>query len=424
MALCKTTDQDFGTVANAWNVVREETENRARFHSDLGDAINSAVATPLKARFYGFPPLLLVVPAALIFLQGAAACHRSQPQEGAHFFFCLCLSSCVLMCLFQGRDAAKKLLTDLNRTEKTLDEAKAKYERARKKQFECKDEYERASFNANGNPKVFYFSAHLAIFCSLDTASQLKEKLSKQLSSQHKAADQADTSYAEQVSKLQELQVKCYETEVPAVLADFERMERSRIDAVKSAFEQYVRLEERLAPLVTDSLLRMSAVVEALNAETDVVEFVRLTKSGQMPPARAQVGLLGEVFLFCALTPQMGSITRLTRPLGAAWRPRPPSAWASNQAAVDPATAARWWWWKQGRNRARVFFVVSHHPLKLAARWLYDAHRRCVSARRSRGQWRRLACGVDPRVDVRSPRPSRGHHQTPNHGQMRRPLRL
>ena len=70
--------------------------------------------------------------------------------------------------------------------------------------------------------------------------------MAKKVQTEHKAADKLDTAYAEQVSKLQELQVKCYETEVPAVLAEFEKLERSRIAAVASALQAFLDLERRL----------------------------------------------------------------------------------------------------------------------------------------------------------------------------------
>ena len=111
----------------------------------------------------------------------------------------------------KSRTTAKSLLVELSRTERSADDSQSKYERARKKQYDAKDEYERASFSANTNPK-------------------LKDQLSKKVQSEHKAADKLDTAYAEQVSKLQELQVKCYETDLPAILADFEKLERQRVE--------------------------------------------------------------------------------------------------------------------------------------------------------------------------------------------------
>lgn len=110
--------------------------------------------------------------------------------------------------------------------------------------------------------------------------------------------------YAEQVSRLQELQVKCYETEVPAVLAEFERLERARIAAVASALQVFLELERRL-PKVTsrllivcaficvfqeaeESLQRMDHAIASINVESDITEFVRISKSGAQPPPRAQ----------------------------------------------------------------------------------------------------------------------------------------
>ncbi len=72
-------------------------------------------------------------------------------------------------------------------------------------------------------------------------------------------------------------QVKCYETEVPTVLAEFERLERQRVDGVRVAFQAYVELETKLPPLVEESLQRMNAVVTAVDAEADIrfVSFLR-----------------------------------------------------------------------------------------------------------------------------------------------------
>ncbi len=169
----------------------------------------------------------------------------------------------------KGRTNAKALLKDLSATEKLTEEAKSKYEKARKKQYDAKDEYERASFSANTNPK-------------------LKEQLAKKVQAEHKAADKLDTGYAEQVSKLQELQVKCYETEVPAVLAEFEKLERARIAAVAASLQAYLDLEQKLPKLAEESLVRMQGAVKSIDVDLDIQEFIRQSKSGAMPPPRAQ----------------------------------------------------------------------------------------------------------------------------------------
>jgi hypothetical protein len=213
---------------SSWNVVREETENRAKFHSDLSDGLVNNVANPLKE---------LV---------------RATEKQ-----------------IKKGRTNAKVLLKDLSATEKLTEEAKSKYEKARKKQYDAKDEYERASFSANTNPK-------------------LKEQLAKKVQTEHKSADKLDTGYAEQVSKLQELQVKCYETEVPAILAEFEKLERGRIAAVVAALQAYLDLEQKLPKLAEDSLIKMQNAVTDIDVDSDIQEFIRQSKSGALPPPRAQ----------------------------------------------------------------------------------------------------------------------------------------
>ena len=216
------------TVLSSWNVLREETENRAKFHSDLSDGLVNNVANPLKE---------LV---------------RATEKQ-----------------IKKGRTNAKALLKDLSATEKLTEEAKSKYEKARKKQYDAKDEYERASFSANTNPK-------------------LKEQLAKKVQTEHKAADKLDTGYAEQVSKLQELQVKCYETEVPAILAEFEKLERGRIAAVAAALQAYLDLEQKLPKLAEESLARVESSVKSIDVDVDIQEFIRQSKSGALPPPRAQ----------------------------------------------------------------------------------------------------------------------------------------
>ncbi len=216
------------TVLTSWNVIREETENRARFHSDLSDGLVNNVANPMKE---------LV---------------RATEKQ-----------------IKKGRTSAKALLKELSMTEKLTEEAKSKYEKARKKQYDAKDEYERASFSANTNPKI-------------------KEQLAKKVQAEHKAADKLDTGYAEQVSKLQELQVKCYETEVPAILAEFEKLERARITSVMGALQAYLDLEQKLPKLAEESMARMVGSVQAIDVDGDIQEFIRSSKSGALPPPRAQ----------------------------------------------------------------------------------------------------------------------------------------
>jgi Fe2+ transport system protein B len=130
-------------VATAWNQIKEETEAKAKFHSELADGFSQQIASPMKE---------LV---------------RATEKQ-----------------IKKQRTTAKSLLSELSRVEKSTEDAKTKYEKARKKQFDAKDEYERASFSANTNPK-------------------LKDQLSKRVQSEHKVADKLDTQYAEQVSRLQ-----------------------------------------------------------------------------------------------------------------------------------------------------------------------------------------------------------------------------
>ena len=212
----------------AWEVIRDESDKRARYHNDLADSLTNAVSNPMKE------------------LVRASDKH-----------------------IKKARSTAKSLLVELNRTEKLTEDAKSKYEKARKKQYDAKDEYERASFSANTNPK-------------------LKDQLSKKVQSEHKAADKFDTAYAEQVSKLQELQVKCYETDVPAILADFENLERQRIEAAASSLSVSLDLDGKLPLLLEESLSRMMGQVKIISADQDVSAFIAITKSGAAPPPRAQ----------------------------------------------------------------------------------------------------------------------------------------
>lgn len=123
---------------------------------------------------------------------------------------------------------------------------------------------------------------------SANANPKLKEQLAKKLSTEHKNADKMDTGYAEQVSKLQELQVKCFETEVPAVLAEFEKLERGRIEAVKTALLQYVELEKKIPQLYEEANRKMHDAVAAIDEESDIAKFISAARSGAAPPPRAQ----------------------------------------------------------------------------------------------------------------------------------------
>jgi hypothetical protein len=99
-------------------------------------------------------------------------------------------------------EQGRKLLGELQKAEAKEVACKGTFEKARKQQDETKDEYERATFN--------------------NAQSKQVDRLSKKLKADTKKAGQADTAYADSVSKLASTQQKVWHQDMPAVLSQLQ----------------------------------------------------------------------------------------------------------------------------------------------------------------------------------------------------------
>ena len=131
----------------------------------------------------------------------------------------------------------------------------------RRKQYEYKEEYDKSAYNANS-----------------------KDKLAKKLGAETKKADAADSAYQESVQKQQELETKCWHTEVPSAVAELEEIEKLRVECMKSAFENYINLERGFPPILTEGCEKISLLVSAINASADVQLFVDQKKTSKQKP--------------------------------------------------------------------------------------------------------------------------------------------
>eukprot|EP01091_Cochliopodium_minus_P019094 TRINITY_DN7919_c0_g1_i1.p1 TRINITY_DN7919_c0_g1~~TRINITY_DN7919_c0_g1_i1.p1 ORF type:complete len:466 (-),score=183.44 TRINITY_DN7919_c0_g1_i1:104-1501(-) len=245
--LCKGIESDFGTVDGCWTRVKEETRNRSKFHLELAENLKTLVENPITN-----------------FIKEKSKQRKKLKENG------------------------KKLLGELDRQDKVTISNKQKYEKLRRKQYESKEEYDKSAYNNNNSQK---------------------KNLEKKLGTETKTADKADTTYQESIQKQQELEVKCWQTEVPSVISELEEIEKLRIECVKGALENYINLERGFPPLLTEACEKINQLVTSINSSADIQLFVDQKKTGKQKPQLTAYEPYNETLGKCAPKEGEGSFT-------------------------------------------------------------------------------------------------------------------
>ncbi|KAL6059323.1 E3 ubiquitin-protein ligase sh3rf3 [Balamuthia mandrillaris] len=154
----------------------------------------------------------------------------------------------------------KKLEGELQRAQVGVEKAKLKFEASRKKQDAL----------------------------SAEAKSDASSKMQKKLTAETKMAEKADIEYKQSVEKLQQLETKFYDTEMPQILRDLEAIEHKRLDVLKHTLANSVAADSIVHPLVKVCCERMESSVQAIDPNADVASFIASHKTNKPKPPRCQ----------------------------------------------------------------------------------------------------------------------------------------
>jgi len=149
-----------------------------------------------------------------------------------------------------------KLLSDLRRQQGNLGKSKSKYETHRKKQ----DTFEA---EVSSNPKV-----------------------TKKLNAEKKNAEKADDDYKKQITALQDLENRFYDTEMPQILREIEQLEKERIEKVAAALNSFVKAQSAIHVVEKSTVEAIDRIVSEIDAESDNQTFISSTSTRQNKPPR------------------------------------------------------------------------------------------------------------------------------------------
>jgi len=160
----------------------------------------------------------------------------------------------------------EKLVSDLAKTEEVMKKARAKYVDARKKQDRAQEGVQKAK--ASGSSVT---------------------KLQKAAEKDERRADKSDNEYRISVNNLKVAQDKFYDTDMPALLREFEQFEDKRLQVTRDYFNTVVEKQAPLGPHWGESNERFHTKVREINIRSDLDLYVERNRpESDQPPPRAQ----------------------------------------------------------------------------------------------------------------------------------------
>lgn len=163
-------------------------------------------------------------------------------------------------------DKGNKLVSELGKTEEIMKKARAKYVDARKKQDRSLEAVQKAKSSGS----------------SVTKSQKASEK-------DEKRADKADNEYRQSVNNLKVAQDRFYDTDMPALLREFEQLEEKRLQMSRDYFNTLVEKQAPIGPHWTESNERFSGKVRDINIRADLDLYVQKHRpESNQPPPRAQ----------------------------------------------------------------------------------------------------------------------------------------
>ncbi len=238
--------EDIGSFTQGFAEIKEETEKLAKWHDEFGDKLITDVRDPICNEI-----------------------REAKKQKKA---------------LAENGERITKDLKD--QTEKR-DKARSAYERARKKQDESQEEYEKASFTQQP-PNVV-------------------QKLAKKVQVDAKASTKADEVYKQGVKALQESQQRMYDTDMPKVLNEFQSLEEQRLDLMRVTINKFISLQENLIDQVKERTEAMKQSTARMVTNADIIIYIEKTTTNKSKPEYAEYEpyepSTGTSFCHCVLEP-------------------------------------------------------------------------------------------------------------------------
>lgn len=104
-----------------------------------------------------------------------------------------------------------------------------------------------------------------------------------------KICDESHTNYSSQVSIYNDTQRIFYERQLPAILLDFQQLDKKRSDELKIIFFHFIQSHAEVLPRIQSCLHEMSKQTEQINSYSDALVVIDEYKTGYMIPDDQQV---------------------------------------------------------------------------------------------------------------------------------------
>lgn len=140
-----------------------------------------------------------------------------------------------------------------------------------------------AARKKDSDEKRTYETLQITLYKKEDIPPKKLQKLQNAVHNAERSSKKAEADYKAAVQKQKEVREKYYE-KLGQILDELEQLDKKRIEVVKSVLEKYLKLQTSLGETMSQGCDLMKQSFTAINADRDILEFVKKTRSGASKP--------------------------------------------------------------------------------------------------------------------------------------------
>ena len=119
-----------------------------------------------------------------------------------------------------------------------------------------------------------------------DRAANLNElynstRVKKKLETDKKKVESCERRYRKAVEKQQQLEAKMFDTEMPQIMSEFQEMERTRVDTIRTALESFSKTYLEFLPGLESVCSNMNQHVQSIDSSSDIRQFITDKRTGK-----------------------------------------------------------------------------------------------------------------------------------------------
>ncbi|EDO43345.1 predicted protein [Nematostella vectensis] len=164
---------------------------------------------------------------------------------------------------------AKKEQDDMDHSMRALDTSKKAYEKAKFEAEQALQAYQKAEQDSN-------------------IAKVQIEKLRGSHKEKGQAADRAKEEYQNQLQMTNNKQMLHYNTDMPAIFDEIQKMEEKRIARVGELLVHYSEVESKVMPILQKCLDNIKTIGASVDGPKDTMQLIELNKTALTPPGDIQ----------------------------------------------------------------------------------------------------------------------------------------